>query len=153
MVSQLQDTDQRFPTGAYMARLLEQDGYHIGSGMPGYPGSMRMFLVMASLSVFLVLPACAQLCGDTGTREGAWGLVFRCSTGSRMQIDNAASGIIGVSGTRKQSGPADQKLPQSILIASVTPVIHPDFAGAGTRGAFSGRRSGSWDSGYGCKRP
>ena len=91
-------------TVACMARPLEQDRYHSRNRMPGYPGSMRIFLVMASLSVSLVLPACAQLCGDTGTREGAWGLVFRCSTGSRMQIHTAASGRGGVSGTRKQYG-------------------------------------------------
>ena len=83
-----------------MARPLEQDRHHIGGGMSGYQGSMYKFLLMASLSVSLVLPGCAQMCGDTGTREGAWGLVFRCSTGSRLQIDNAAPGRIGISGAR-----------------------------------------------------
>lgn len=121
--------------------------------MPGYSGSMRMLLVVAALSVFLVLPGCAQLCGDNGTCEGSRGLVFRCSSGSRMQVDNAASGGIVVSGTRKQSGPADYNQPESVLIIRVTQVIHPDFAGAGTRAAFSGRRSGSWGLWRGCRRP
>jgi hypothetical protein len=91
-------------TVAGMALPLEQYRHHCMNQVPGYPGSVRCFLLMAALSVSLVLPGCAKLCGNTGTREGAWGLVFRCSTANRMQIHNAASGRVGVSGSRKQYG-------------------------------------------------
>jgi hypothetical protein len=35
------------------------------------------------LGALLGASGCASLCADQGTREGAWGLVFRCSTPER----------------------------------------------------------------------
>jgi hypothetical protein len=80
---------------------------HVDLSFRDFMGSMRMFLLITLVSVSPGFQGCAQLCGDTGTREGAWGLVFRCSTGSRMQIDNAESGRTRISGIREQSGPDD----------------------------------------------
>jgi hypothetical protein len=48
-------------------------------------GSTRVLILIMSMAGFLTLPGCAKLCGDTGTREGAWGLVFRCTSSNRTE--------------------------------------------------------------------
>ena len=53
--------------------------------MQRYPGNAIVFFLMTSITASHTLQGCAHFCGNSGTREGAWGLVFRCSTSSRME--------------------------------------------------------------------
>ena len=56
-----------------------------------YRRGAKAILLVAGVAVCVSLPGCAQSCGDYGTREGAWGLVFRCSTTNRVEHQNRAS--------------------------------------------------------------
>lgn len=69
--------------------------------MRKYPDVKQVFLLMVSMAAPQALQGCAQLCGDSATREGAWGLVFRCSTSSRTESDYTAPAGIRASGSKK----------------------------------------------------
>jgi len=42
-----------------------------------YPRSAKAFLLITSIAAFQALWGCAHFCGNSGTREGAWGLAIR----------------------------------------------------------------------------
>jgi hypothetical protein len=46
--------------------------------------------VLALLLGTLLLSGCAGLCGDRGTRTGAWGLILHCTSTSRPQEEIGA---------------------------------------------------------------
>lgn len=47
--------------------------------------ALTLLLSAALITAYVCLSGCGRYCGDHGTREGAWGMVFRCSTGQRTQ--------------------------------------------------------------------
>lgn len=56
--------------------------------------AVRAVSLSSAIVVLLQLPGCAQFCGDTGTRYGAWGLVFRCHTGAPRDVaTNPGAGV------------------------------------------------------------
>ena len=47
--------------------------------------STRALLIIVFAATFLFLPGCAKICGNSGTRQSTWGIVFRCTTSNRIE--------------------------------------------------------------------
>ena len=54
--------------------------------MRNHPNSLHLLLLVIAIAATQTLPGYAHLRGDSGAREGAWGLAFRCSTSNRTEI-------------------------------------------------------------------
>lgn len=47
----------------------------------------RALALASAIIAFFALHGCASLCGDTGTRQGVFGLTLRCQSGAPVSPD------------------------------------------------------------------